>query len=119
MLKDEIDFELLKKRGPDSFRTISLEVGNDLSVLFASSVLSLRGGNNDESDVTTQPLKDDASGNILLWNGELFASDLIKVNSDENDGLNILRKLSENFEKKTEEDILKIFETIKGSFRYT
>lgn len=105
----------MKKRGPDSFKTLSLEVGNDLSVLFASSVLSLRGGNN-ESDVTSQPLKDDKSGNILLWNGELFASDLIQVNSDENDGLNILRKLSENFEDKTEKDILEIFETIKGYF---
>ncbi len=89
-------------------------------MLLASSVLSLRG--NSQSQVTKQPLEDDlhSSGNILLWNGELFSSEknFVQVESHENDGLKILHKLSENFEKKTERDILNVFESIKGPFAF-
>jgi hypothetical protein len=39
-------------------------------------------------------LHDTTSGNLLLWNGEIFASDLISVDSNQNDGQRLLDELS-------------------------
>ncbi len=101
----------MRKRGPSSFKTQQLQLPNNLTLVFASSVLALRGGSINTS-VTEQPLTHPESGNILLWNGELFASDTIQIN--ENDSLHILNALCANFEETTEKDILNVFEHIKG-----
>ena len=87
---------------------------NNLTLLFAASVLSLRGGNENVTKLSEQPFHDAQSENIFLWNGELFDSSLIKVEAGENDGLNIFNSLNKNTEGKTENDILKVFEDIKG-----
>jgi len=103
----------LKKRGPNSFKIQQLQLPDNKTIVFASSVLALRGGRVNTS-VTEQPLIHPESGNILLWNGELFASDKIQIN--ENDGLQILNALCENYEETTEKDIFKVLEDIKGIF---
>lgn len=106
---------MLKNRGPDSFEVLKVQL-NEYTLLAAVSVLSLRGSS--QIQVTKQPLVDASSGNILLWNGELFASDLIEVNSDENDAQKILEKLCDNFDSKSEKEILAILESIKGPFGF-
>ena len=110
------DFALLKKRGPDSFKTLELNLENNKGGLFAASVLSLRAGL-DKS--TQQPLHEPSSGNVLLWNGELFASDLISVGPDENDGQNIFKLLCQETlaEPFNESLIFRVFESIKGLLR--
>ncbi len=95
---------------------MKLPINDQTTIVAAVSVLSLRGS--DSSQITKQPLIEKISGNLLLWNGELFASDLIQVNSNENDGFKILLKLSENYESKSEKDILEILESIKGPFAF-
>ncbi len=82
-------------------------------MIAAVSVLSLRGSK--ASQVTKQPLHDQQNGNLLLWNGELFASDLIKVEPNENDGFKIFLKLNES---NTQKDILHTLESIKGPFAF-
>lgn len=70
----------LKKRGPDSLKTIYREFtgGHGLQraedvpkpkafLTFSASVLSLRG-----DSVTEQPLEDPRTGSILCWNGEAW-----------------------------------------------
>ena len=44
-----------------------ITVNEDLVLLLIGSTLHIRG-----SSVTEQPLKD-SNGNVLLWNGEIFA----------------------------------------------
>src|SRR5690606_17776879 len=58
--------EAISRRGPDSLRTHQVE--RDGAVLtFTSSVLALRG-----TQVTVQPLVDEATGSVLCWNGEAW-----------------------------------------------
>ena len=76
----------------------------------------MRGGRNRQ--VTKQPLIDSQNGNILLWNGEIFSSDLVNVNDDENDGQNLLNKLSESTNQDIEIFLFKIFESIKGPYAF-
>lgn len=71
--------DLIKRRGPDSFKTIyreftgyGLQIAKDAtkpkaSLTFSASVLSLRG-----DAVTEQPLEDSRTGSILCWNGEAW-----------------------------------------------
>lgn len=79
-------------------------------MLLASSVLSLRGG--DQAQVTTQPLVDETNGNILLWNGEIFSSDLVQINEHENDGFKLLNKLKDSNE------LFRVFESLKGPYAF-
>ena len=59
------DVELaVANRGPDSINTVNA-LGND--IWFVGSVLHIQG-----SELTKQPYVD-SEGNILLWNGEVFA----------------------------------------------
>lgn len=83
--------EFIKRRGPDSFKTIHRQVNlnssesaigknSDVSYLtFAASVLSLRG-----QGVVEQPLEDVQSGSIFCWNGEAWKIDNTPIQS--NDG---------------------------------
>lgn len=101
----------MKKRGPNSFKTLELELENNLRLDFAASVLGLRGSDY----LTEQPLTDPHSGNVLLWNGELFHSDRIRVKPDENDSLCVFNELCKNSGQKSEKEIFEAFEAIKGS----
>ena len=105
---ENINLDLLKKRGPDSFDHELVEK-NNLFLYFAASVLSLRGNLNHQ--VTIQPLRCAKTGNILLWNGEIFQSSLVEVKNDENDAATLLQALSQN-------DLLKVAESIKGPFGF-
>ncbi|ETN46560.1 uncharacterized protein HMPREF1541_00745 [Cyphellophora europaea CBS 101466] len=76
---DERAVALLKARGPDSFRTVSVAVKaaqtdaipsrptSTFTLTCCSSVLALRG-----DYVQQQPLVDDATGSIFCWNGEAW-----------------------------------------------
>ena len=71
---------LLRNRGPDSIGTHQILLPPDagfeqdngarggLYANFISTVLALRG-----ASVVEQPLRDDASGSVLCWNGEAWA----------------------------------------------
>jgi len=65
---------LLRNRGPNSFKklTISLNLeGGELFLTFVGSVLWLRG-----ASLSPQPFLDE-EGNILLWNGDIFESEVL------------------------------------------
>lgn len=106
-----IDFEAMKRRGPDSFELRSIDL-NDQRLLFAASVLSLRGG--PDKQVTVQPLIDEATGNVLLWNGEIFDSRLVRVELEENDAVKLFDKLN----RSKREQILEIIESIEGPYAF-
>ncbi len=109
---NQIEFELLKNRGPDSFQHRVVELSQQNACLvFASSVLSLRGGPNEQ--ITVQPLVCNTTGNTLLWNGEIFGSDQVNVGLDENDSMKLFEKLNE-----PGLDLLKVFESIKGPYAF-
>jgi asparagine synthetase B (glutamine-hydrolysing) len=94
---------------------------NKYALVLASSVLSLRGG---KSQVTAQPLFDETSGNILMWNGEIFGSDLFCVGSEENDAQRLLEELSkENTTTNTDSAIesnriLNILKSVRGPYAF-
>ena len=106
----EIDFELLKKRGPNSFQIKCIDLNDKYVCYLAASVLSLRGIN-----VCKQPITDEIYRNYLLWNGEIFSSDLVNVNSNENDGLKLYECLSKC---QNEDDIFEIISSIKGPYAF-
>jgi asparagine synthetase B (glutamine-hydrolysing) len=56
---------LLRQRGPDSLKLHHARAG-DHEILFAASVLSLRG------DLVEQPLVDSNTGSVFCWNGEAW-----------------------------------------------
>ncbi|GAA5952035.1 hypothetical protein JCM3765_005177 [Sporobolomyces pararoseus] len=69
-------------RGPDYSNTLTLEtLGSSLELKFHTTVLHLRG-----EKVTPQPFREEKSGDILCWNGEIFDSPLLPVEMTENDG---------------------------------
>lgn len=74
----------LKHRGPNCSIDITKEISN-CSVLFSAHVLHMRGC------LTPQPLQDD-TGNMLLWNGEVFGG--LKIEQEENDTEVLLHQLS-------------------------
>ena len=69
----------LKKRGPDNTAKIRLDIllenGKTVYATFLGCVLWLRG-----SCMTKQPLVD-SSGNILLWNGDIFEGEILQSDS--------------------------------------
>ncbi|GJQ10263.1 hypothetical protein GpartN1_g2054.t1 [Galdieria partita] len=73
----------LQRRGPDSFQTKQYSLQYQRTLELAAGVLSLRG-----NKVVEQPLED-AFGNVLLFNGELYDD---SMNQSENDTL-LLSKL--------------------------
>ena len=70
--------KLLGRRGPDGLkvthRTILVKASpsadsyRELHLLFAASVLSLRG-----EELLPQPLQDESTGSLFLWNGEAWS----------------------------------------------
>lgn len=76
----------LTNRGPDHSKDVTRTVTNpEYKCLFSAHVLQMRGG------LTPQPLQD-SSGNLLLWNGEIFGG--LEVGPDENDTAALLQHLS-------------------------
>ncbi len=103
---------MLKRRGPDSFEIVNIDVEhNGMSTLyFAASVLSLRGN----QKVIRQPIVD--QGNFLLWNGEIYTSDLIRFdNRNDNDGLALLDHLRA---VDNENEIVNFLSSIKGPYAF-
>jgi asparagine synthetase B (glutamine-hydrolysing) len=103
---------LLKKRGPDSFNQVKIRVENYV-LLFAASVLSLRGNN--DHQVTVQPIVDSETGNVLLWNGEIFDWKGVSL-ENQNDGLIMIQQLTKCHAAQNE--IFKIFEAVKGPYAF-
>ena len=101
---------MLKKRGPNSFDVKFIDLNDKYECYLAASVLSLRGIN-----VVKQPINDEIHRNYLLWNGEIFSSNLISVASNENDGLKLYEYLSKT---QNEEEIFEILSSIKGPYAF-
>ncbi|XP_006823674.1 asparagine synthetase domain-containing protein 1-like, partial [Saccoglossus kowalevskii] len=102
--------ESLRRRGPNHSEIVQKSLGshNGLSccINFSGHVLHLRGS------LTPQPLQDQ-SGNILLWNGEIFGG--INVSEGSNDGdvlLASLKKCNEN------EELLSVMCTVQGPWSF-
>lgn len=73
VLPSEAELELLKKRGPDSCKTIQRVVHGKSRIAphyltFCSTVLSLRG-----THLVQQPLQDPSSESLFCWNGEAWS----------------------------------------------
>eukprot|EP01130_Rhizamoeba_saxonica_P012386 TRINITY_DN5208_c0_g1_i3.p1 TRINITY_DN5208_c0_g1~~TRINITY_DN5208_c0_g1_i3.p1 ORF type:complete len:566 (-),score=130.31 TRINITY_DN5208_c0_g1_i3:151-1848(-) len=94
--------KLLSRRGPDHFERKDIQLGPS-NLSFLSSVLHLRG------NPVQQPLSDN-SGNVMLWNGEIFGG--IPVDIDQNDGQLLFNRLTQ--ECTTKQDILSTFNLIEG-----
>ena len=57
------------------------------------------------------------TGNILLWNGEIFASDRLNIGDHENDGARLFDELNKTTENNSRQ-ILDIFESISGPYAF-
>lgn len=104
---------LLEHRGPDALDTISiLEPDLQLSLVFTSSVLSLRG-----THITRQPLVNKTvnsdSAHVLCWNGEAWRYNGSEFLVHENDGDVIFNALVQSQGK-----IAKVIEQIEGPFAF-
>eukprot|EP01117_Protostelium_nocturnum_P014853 TRINITY_DN569_c0_g1_i7.p1 TRINITY_DN569_c0_g1~~TRINITY_DN569_c0_g1_i7.p1 ORF type:complete len:610 (+),score=124.37 TRINITY_DN569_c0_g1_i7:167-1996(+) len=77
-----------------------------LKVFVAASVLSIRGG----SIPTVQPLIDSSTGNILLWNGEIFGG-IFQPKENENDTQYLMNLLSHS-----NQSIQQILKQIEGEW---
>lgn len=128
--------QVLSRRGPDSTRTHSIRL-NPSPVLAASfdssssgslesahqlsfigSVLHLRGA----FGVTAQPLLCSQTGNVLLWNGEVFGG--LTLNDEDNDTRAVFDLLNGadqdnlNDEDHDSEAIVKVMERIEGPWAF-
>ncbi|CAD5123732.1 DgyrCDS12049 [Dimorphilus gyrociliatus] len=101
----KLNFDCLKKRGPDSWLEKSIH-NSAYCLHFFGSVLQMQG------NLTKQPLEDNL-GNILLWNGEIFGG--INIEKGENDSKKLLDILSKAI---TNDEILHIFSMIKGPWSF-
>ena len=75
----------VKNRGPDAFHHKWVELVTGIHSVWCGCTLHFRGS------LTRQPLQN-RSGNLLLWNGEIFGG--LPVLPEENDGSVLLNKLS-------------------------
>ncbi|PVU93561.1 hypothetical protein BB561_003201 [Smittium simulii] len=100
------------RRGPDiqGAHLVEVEANNGKTYLiqFKGFVLSLRG------EKTTQPIICENSGNIFLWNGEVF--DGVEMNFEQNDGKTLFLGLEEKSEN--EKDVLEFFQKIRGPYSF-
>uniref|UniRef100_UPI00398F32EE asparagine synthetase domain-containing protein 1 n=1 Tax=Pristiophorus japonicus TaxID=55135 RepID=UPI00398F32EE len=99
--------ESLQRRGPNCSQQLSRAVPElGYNCLFSGHVLHMRGCLN------PQPMQD-ARGNLLLWNGEVFGG--IEIGFGDNDTQIILQHLSLC---KNEEAILSVFSSIQGPWAF-
>ncbi|KAL5352462.1 hypothetical protein ACLOAV_002410 [Pseudogymnoascus australis] len=110
----------LTNRGPDlsnTLRTITQTAidGDTVSLLFTSTVLSLRGG-----QITAQPLSTPETGSVLCWNGEAW-----KIGNDVvegNDGEAIISLLDASITSRSADEsinrVLDVLRTVSGPFAF-
>ncbi|KFY72316.1 hypothetical protein V499_07541 [Pseudogymnoascus sp. VKM F-103] len=110
----------LANRGPDLSNTLRAVAqtaidGDTVSLLFTSTVLSLRGGH-----VTAQPLSTTETGSVLCWNGEAW-----KIGHDVvegNDGEAIIGLLDASIVSRSADEsinaVLDVLRTISGPFAF-
>ncbi|XP_054881596.1 asparagine synthetase domain-containing protein 1-like [Poeciliopsis prolifica] len=107
---EELDpavLEPLQRRGPDSSRDVSVtETDSGYRCLFSAHVLHMRGL------LTPQPLRD-ADGNVLLWNGEIFAG--LPVDPDRNDTAVLSQRLQSC---RTAAEILPVLSAVRGPWAF-
>ncbi|KAI8641407.1 asparagine synthetase domain-containing protein 1 [Parasitella parasitica] len=108
----QTEWDILKKRGPDSQHLQQAHMWNckkqEFDLRFFSTVLHLRG-----TDVVPQPRCDRNTKNTLCWNGEIFGG--IDVAFSEND-TQVLMDTLEN--ASTEIEILSALQSIEGPFAF-
>ncbi|KFY12803.1 hypothetical protein V492_03653 [Pseudogymnoascus sp. VKM F-4246] len=112
--------EHLANRGPDLSNTLRAVAqtttdGDTVSLLFTSTVLSLRGG-----QITAQPLSTPETGSVLCWNGEAW-----KIGQDVvegNDGESIISLLDASISSRSADEsingVLDVLRTISGPFAF-
>lgn len=107
ILGEEV-LESLQRRGPDCSHQLSRVVPElGYNCCFSGHVLHMRGCLN------PQPMQD-AQGNLLLWNGEVFGGN-IEIKPEDNDTRVILQHLSSC---NNEEAILSVFSSIRGPWTF-
>ncbi|KAG5852905.1 hypothetical protein ANANG_G00067490 [Anguilla anguilla] len=103
-------YENLRKRGPcysqDIRKTMITNKGLCYHCLFSAHVLHLRG------PMTPQPAEDD-SGNVFLWNGEVFGG--LPVGREENDTQVLAQYLSRSEQP---EEVLSVLSSIQGPWAF-
>ncbi|XP_059199430.1 asparagine synthetase domain-containing protein 1 [Centropristis striata] len=104
---DKTVHEHLKRRGPDLSQDLTVR-GSNLSCwcLFSAHVLHMRGR------LTPQPLQDD-TGNVLLWNGEIFGG--VPVPPEENDTAVVSGRLSSC---SSSSEILSVLSSLRGPWGF-
>ncbi|XP_028401199.1 asparagine synthetase domain-containing protein 1-like [Dendronephthya gigantea] len=110
---------LLQRRGPDNFGEKHIVerrhsgTSCDLSNCFihlSAAVLHLRG-----ECIAKQPVED-TFGNVLAWNGEIFAG--IKVTADESDTSTLLKRLHTSMDDNVAEHVLRTMSQIRGPWAF-
>ncbi|XP_063792789.1 asparagine synthetase domain-containing protein 1 [Pseudophryne corroboree] len=97
----------LRRRGPDSSQQIiGSDRSHDYSCLFSGHVLHLRG------KLTPQPLQD-KSGNIFLWNGEVFGG--VEISDLANDTQVMFEHLASC---EDQHDLLSLFSKVQGPWSF-
>ncbi|XP_022105426.1 asparagine synthetase domain-containing protein 1-like isoform X2 [Acanthaster planci] len=109
-------YKSLILRGPDCSNDLLKPIGvrridhsqqfQQLHAFFTGHVLRQRG------TLTSQPMED-SDGNVLMWNGEIFAG--IKVDLADNDGHLLLTMLQSS---QSNQDILTVLSQIKGPWSF-
>ncbi|KAM7407854.1 hypothetical protein PAMA_003562 [Pampus argenteus] len=105
--QDKTVNEHLKRRGPNSSRDLTVTGRNSCCrCLFSAHVLHMRGL------LTPQPVQD-RSGNVLVWNGEIFGG--LPVMPEENDTAVIAQRLSSC---NSPSEILSVLSTLRGPWGF-
>lgn len=105
----------LQARGPDSYKLLHVHLpSTDFHLIFASSVLALRG-----STVQEQPLVDPKTGCILCWNGEAWKVDGKNVlGNDSGEIFRLLLSASTASETESSRSISRVLTDIAGPFAF-
>lgn len=105
----------LQARGPDSYKLLHVHLpSTDLHLIFASSVLALRG-----STVQEQPVVDPKNGCVLCWNGEAWKVDGKNVlGNDSGEILRLLMSASTPSETESSRNISRVLTNIAGPFAF-
>ncbi|XP_033842661.1 asparagine synthetase domain-containing protein 1 [Periophthalmus magnuspinnatus] len=100
-------YEQLKKRGPNCSNNLMIQgPGCCYQCVFSAHVLHMRGA------LTPQPVQD-AKGNVLLWNGEVFGG--LPVSPNENDTTVVSEHLAAC---SSPSEVLDVFSSIQGPWAF-
>ncbi|KAM3861740.1 asparagine synthetase domain-containing protein 1 [Diretmus argenteus] len=104
---DKTVYEYLKRRGPNSSQDLTV-TGADLlyQCVFSAHVLHMRGL------LTPQPVQD-STGNVLVWNGEIFGG--LPVRPEENDTNILAQQLSAC---NNASEILSVLSSVQGPWAF-